>query len=127
MSNFIFLTESEEKCLSYLLNRKNNIGFGHDDDIQFKDIDEKMAGFNRVHFNSLNDKGYIEANIWDYMISYHLTAKGVDYFTEKNKHEKKERQNKWNETKRFWISTLISIFALVISFFTFFNSVFHWW
>ena len=43
-----FLSESEENCLQFLLNRKDNVGFGNEDEVFIDDIKGEEFAF--AHF-----------------------------------------------------------------------------
>ena len=118
------LTEREENCLKFLLNRKNNIGFGNEDTIKLEEIDDELFDFS--HFSSLKNKGYITARVFDDQIDYYLNSSSLDYFDEKEKQIIKETENKKLATKRFWLDKIIPFLALIISLFSLLNSIFHW-
>ena len=118
------LTEREENCLKFLLNRKNNIGFGNEDTIKLEEIDDELFDFS--HFSSLKNKGYITARVFDDQIDYYLNSSSLDYFDEKEKQIIKETENKKLATKRFWLDKIIPFLALIISLFSLFNYIFHW-
>ncbi len=123
MTKFELLTDSEEKCLQYLLDRKDNVGFDNFDEIYFEDIDETQSGFKNIHFSSLSTKGYIEATFRYDRVNYFLNASGVDYFKEKSKYLKSEKKKANRETRRYWITTGIAILALLLSVVSIFMSM----
>ena len=73
-----FLSESEENCLQFLLNRKDNVGFGNDDEVSIDDI--KGEEFTFAHFQTLEKEGFLIGSIFTDTIYYYLTSKAVDYF-----------------------------------------------
>ena len=78
-----FLSESEENCLQFLLNRKDNVGFGNDDEVSIDDI--KGEEFTFAHFQTLEKEGFLIGSIFTDTMYYYLTSKAVDYFSEKKK------------------------------------------
>ncbi len=119
------LTENEENCLKYLLNRENNVGFGNDDEILDEDV--KNEKFDFSHFETLEKEGYIVANIYTNCIYYHLTSKAIDYFSEKSRQEEQQKRINRKATHRYWLDKLIPFLALLVSVIAMLNSVFDWW
>jgi len=123
--NIKLLTENEENCLKYLLNRENNVGFGKDDEILEEDV--KNEKFDFSHFETLEKEGYIVAKIYVNCIYYHLTSKAIDYFPEKSKQEEQQKKTNRKATHRYWLDKLIPFLALLVSVIAMLNSVFDWW
>jgi hypothetical protein len=120
-----YLSECEENCLQFLLNRKDNIGFGNDDEVSLEDISGENFTF--AHFQTLEKEGYIIGNIFTDTIYYYLTSKAIDYFPEKNKRIEMERKEKSVVTRRYWLDKIIPFLALLVSVIALLNSIFKWW
>ena len=120
-----FLSESEENCLQFLLNRKDNVGFGNDDEVSIDDI--KGEEFTFAHFQTLEKEGYIVGSIFTDTIYYYLTSKAIDYFSEKTKHIEINRKEKGVVTRRYWLDKIIPFLALLVSVIALLNSIFKWW
>ncbi len=120
-----YLSECEENCLKFLLNRKDNVGFGNDDEVCLEDI--SCENFTFAHFQTLEKEGYIVGSIFTDTIYYYLTSKAVDYFPEKTKHVEMDRKEKRVITRRYWLDKIIPFLALLISAIALLNSIFKWW
>ena len=120
-----YLSECEENCLQFLLNRKDNIGFGNDDEVCLEDI--RSQNFTFAHFQTLEKEGYIVGSIFTDTIYYYLTSKAVDYFPEKTKHIELIRKEKRVITIRYWLDKIIPFLALLVSAMALLNSIFKWW
>jgi len=120
-----FLSESEENCLQFLLNRKDNVGFGNDDEIHIEDISGEKFTF--AHFQTLEKEGYLVGNYTIDCIWYYLTSKAVDYFLEKNRYIETSKKEKRMVTRRYWLDKIIPFLALLISAIALLNSIFKWW
>ena len=120
-----YLSECEENCLQFLLNRKDNIGFGNDDEVCLEDI--RSQNFTFAHFQTLEKEGYIVGSMFTDTIYYYLTSKAVDYFPEKTKHIEMDRKEKRVATRRYWLDKIIPFLALLISAIALLNSIFKWW
>lgn len=120
-----FLSESEEKCLQFLLNRKDNVGFGNDDEVFIEDISGEQFTFS--HFQTLKKEGYLVGSIFTDSIYYYLTSKAVDYFSEKKKSIEVANKEKSIVTRRYWLDKVIPFAALLISAIALLNSIFKWW
>ena len=120
-----FLSECEENCLKFLLNRKDNIGFGNDDEVCLDDI--RGCNFTFAHFQTLEKEGYIIGKIFTDTIYYYLTSKAIDYFPEKTRHIEINRKEKGVVTRRYWLDKIIPFLALLVSAMALLNSIFKWW
>ena len=120
-----FLSESEENCLQFLLNRKDNVGFGNDDEVSIDDI--KSEEFTFAHFQTLEKEGFLIGSIFTDTIYYYLTSKAVDYFSEKKKSIEADKKEKSIVTRRYWLDKIIPFAALLISAIALLNSIFKWW
>ena len=120
-----FLSESEENCLQFLLNRKDNIGFGNDDEIHIEDISDEKFTF--AHFQTLEKEGYLIGSIFKDTMYYYLTSKAVDYFSEKKKSIEADKKEKSIVTRRYWLDKVIPFTALLVSAIALLNSIFKWW
>ena len=120
-----FLSECEENCLIFLLNRKDNIGFGNDDEVCLDDI--RGCNFTFAHFQTLEKEGYIIGKIFTDTIYYYLTSKAIDYFPEKTRHIEINRKEKGVVTRRYWLDKIIPFLALLVSVVALLNSIFKWW
>lgn len=120
-----FLSECEENCLKFLLNREDNIGFGNDDEVCLDDI--RDCDFTFAHFQTLEKEGYIVGEIFTDTIYYYLTSKAIDYFPEKTKHIEINRKEKGVVTRRYWLDKIIPFLALLVSVMALLNSMFKWW
>lgn len=120
-----FLSESEENCLQFLLNRKDNVGFGNDDEISIEDISGEKFTF--AHFQTLEKEGFIIGSIFTDTIYYYLTSKAVDYFSEKKKSIEVDKKEKGIVTRRYWLDKVIPFAALLVSAIALLNSIFKWW
>ena len=120
-----YLSECEENCLKFLLNRKDNVGFGNDDEVFLEDI--RGENFTFAHFQTLEKEGYIIGNIFTDSIYYFLTSKAIDYFPEKTKYIEKNRKEKRVVTRRYWLDKIIPFLALLVSAIALLNSIFKWW
>lgn len=120
-----FLSESEENCLQFLLNRKDNVGFGNDDEVFIDDI--KGEEFTFAHFQTLEKEGYLVGNIYTDTIYYYLTSKAIDYFDEKQKTIEATNNEKKVVTRRYWLDKVIPFAALLVSAIALLNSIFKWW
>ena len=120
-----FLSECEENCLKFLLNRKDNIGFGNDDEVCLDDI--RGCNFTFAHFQTLEKEGYIIGEIFTDTIYYYLTSKAIDYFPEKTRHIEINRKEKGVVTRRYWLDKIIPFLALLVSAIALLNSIFKWW
>jgi hypothetical protein len=120
-----YLSECEENCLKFLLNRKDNVGFGNDDEVCLKDI--YGENFTFAHFETLKKEGYIVGSIFTDTIYYYLTSKAIDYFSEKTKHIELIRKEKRVITIRYWLDKIIPFLALLVSVIALLNSIFKWW
>ena len=120
-----FLSECEENCLKFLLNRKDNIGFGNDDEVCLDDI--RGCNFTFAHFQTLEKEGYIIGKIFTDTIYYYLTSKAIDYFPEKTRHIETNRKEKGVVTRRYWLDKIIPFLALLVSAMALLNSIFKWW
>ena len=120
-----FLSESEENCLQFLLNRKDNVGFGNDDEVSIDDI--KGEEFTFAHFQTLEKEGFLIGSIVTDTIYYYLTSKAVDYFSEKKKSIEADKKEKSIVTRRYWLDKIIPFAALLISAIALLNSIFKWW
>ena len=120
-----FLSECEENCLKFLLNRKDNIGFGNDDEVCLDDI--RGCNFTFAHFQTLEKEGYIIGKIFTDTIYYYLTSKAIDYFPEKTRHIEINRKEKGVVTRRYWLDKIIPFLALLVSVVALLNSIFKWW
>lgn len=108
-----FLSECEENCLKFLLNRKDNVGFGNDDEVCLDDI--RGCNFTFAHFQTLEKEGYIIGKIFTDTIYYYLTSKAIDYFPEKTRHIEINRKEKGVVTRRYWLDKIIPFLALLVS------------
>ena len=120
-----FLSESEENCLQFLLNRKDNAGFGNDDEVHIEDIDGEEFDF--AHFQTLIAEGYLVGNYTIDCVWYYLTSKAIDYFPEKNRYIETSKKEKRVVTRRYWLDKVIPFGALIISAIALLNSIFKWW
>ena len=120
-----YLSECEENCLQFLLNRKDNIGFGNDDEVCLEDI--RGENFTFAHFQTLEKEGYIVGSIFTDTIYYYLTSKAIDYFPEKIKHIEMYSKEKRVVTTRYWLDKIIPFLALLVSAIALLNSIFKWW
>lgn len=120
-----YLSECEENCLKFLLNRKDNVGFGNDDEVYLEDIHDENFTF--AHFQTLQKEGYIVGSIFPDTIYYYLTSKAIDYFSEKTKHIEMEHKEKRVVTRRYWLDKIIPFLALLVSAIALLNSMFKWW
>lgn len=120
-----FLSESEEKCLQFLLNRGDNVGIGNDDEVFIEDISGEQFTFS--HFQTLEKEGYLVGRIFTDSIYYYLTSKAVDYFSEKNRYIETSKKEKRVVTRRYWLDKVIPFVALLISAISLLNSIFKWW
>lgn len=120
-----FLSEGEENCLQFLLNRKDNVGFGNDDEISIEDISGEKFTF--AHFQTLEKEGFIIGSIFTDTIYYYLTSKAVDYFSEKKKSIEVDKKEKSIVTRRYWLDKVIPFAALLVSVIALLNSIFKWW
>lgn len=120
-----FLSEGEENCLQFLLNRKDNVGFGNDDEISIEDISGEKFTF--AHFQTLEKEGFIIGSIFTDTIYYYLTSKAVDYFSEKKKSIEVDKKQKSIVTRRYWLDKVIPFAALLVSVIALLNSIFKWW
>lgn len=120
-----YLSECEENCLKFLLNREDNVGYGNDDEVCLEDI--SCENFTFAHFQTLEKEGYIVGSIFTDTIYYYLTSKAVDYFPEKTKHVEMDRKEKRVITRRYWLDKIIPFLALLISAIALLNSIFKWW
>lgn len=120
-----YLSECEESCLKFLLNRKDNVGFGNDDEVCLEDI--YGENFTFAHFQTLEKEGYIVGNIYTDTIYYYLTSKAIDYFPEKKKHIEIDCKEKRVVTRRYWLDKIIPFLALLVSAIALLNSIFKWW
>lgn len=120
-----FLSECEENCLQFLLNRKDNVGFGNDDEISIEDISGEKFTF--AHFQTLEKEGFIIGSIFTDTIYYYLTSKAVDYFSEKKKSVEVDKKEKSIVTRRYWLDKVIPFAALLVSVIALLNSIFKWW
>ena len=119
-----FLSESEENCLQFLMNRKDNVGFGNDDEISIEDISGEKFTF--AHFQTLEKEGFIIGIIFTDTIYYDLTSKAVDYFSEKKKSIEVDKKEKSTVTRRYWLDKVIPFAALLVSAIALLNSIFKW-
>ncbi len=120
-----FLSECEENCLKFLLNRKDNVGFGNDDEVCLDDI--RGCNFTFAHFQTLEKEGYIIGKIFTDTIYYYLTSKAIDYFPEKTRHIEINCKEKGVVTRRYWLDKIIPFLALLVSAMALLNSIFKWW
>lgn len=120
-----YLSECEENCLKFLLNRKDNVGFGNDDEVSIDDISGEQFAF--AHFQTLEKEGYLIGSIFTDAIYYYLTSKAVDYFPEKKKSIEAANKEKNIVTRRYWLDKVIPFVALLISAIALLNSIFKWW
>ena len=117
MTDFEFLSECEEKCL---LKIKNTIEDNPTEYYTYSRDDLTNKSLSISYIIALNNKGYIEGKFYDNSTRGLLciTAKGRDYFDNKEKYLEMLKKTKKKEAFRFWLPVTISLASLCISLIT---------